>query len=116
MINTAKEAMNDKKLEKYSVELIDLMTLSPLDIDLVISSVSKTGRLLMCQEASGDSSVGSTVITEVVSSEAFKKIKTAPKLLSGLHSPMPSAKHLENKVIPQKDDIINSILKVIENE
>ena len=116
MINTAKEAINDKKLEKYSVELIDLMTLSPLDIDLVISSVSKTGRLLMCQEASGDSSVGSTVITEVVSSEAFKKIKTPPKLLSGLHSPMPSAKHLENKVIPQKDDIINSILKVIENE
>ena len=47
---------------------------------------------------------------------AFKKIKTPPKLLSGLHSPMPSAKHLENKVIPQKDDIINSILKVIENE
>ena len=47
MINTAKEAINDKKLEKYSVELIDLMTLSPLDIDLVISSVSKTGRLLM---------------------------------------------------------------------
>ena len=29
---------------------------------------------------------------------------------------MPSAKHLENKVIPKKDDIINSILKVIENE
>ena len=110
------EAINDKKLEKYSVELIDLMTLSPLDIDLVISSVSKTGRLLMCQEASGDSSVGSTVITGVVSSEAFKKIKTPPKLLSGLHTPMPSAKHLENKVIPQKDDIINSILKIIENE
>ena len=70
----------------------------------------------MCQEATGDSSVGATVITGVVSSEAFKKIKTPPKLLSGLHSPMPSAKHLENKVIPQKDDIINSILKVIENE
>jgi pyruvate dehydrogenase E1 component beta subunit len=116
MVNTVKEAIKDKQLEKYSVELIDLMTLSPLDVDLVISSVNKTGRLLMCQEASGDSSVGSTVVTRVVSSDAFKKIKTPPKLLSGLHSPMPSAKHLENKVIPQKDDIINSIIEIIENE
>ena len=116
MVNTVKEAIKDKQLEKYSVELIDLMTLSPLDVDLVISSVNKTGRLLMCQEASGDSSVGSTIITRVVSSDAFKKIKTPPKLLSGLHSPMPSAKHLENKVIPQKDDIINSIIEIIENE
>ena len=29
---------------------------------------------------------------------------------------MPSAKHLENKVIPQKDDIINSIIEIIEND
>ena len=50
------------------------------------------------------------------SADAFKKIKTPPKLLSGLHSPMPSAKHLENKVIPQKDDIINSIIEIIEND
>ena len=116
MVNTTKEALSDKKLEKYSIELIDLMTLSPLDIDLVIGSVNKTGRLLVCQEASGDSSVGTTVITKVVSSDAFKSLKTQPELLSGLHAPIPSAKHLENKVIPQKDDIINSIVKVIENE
>jgi len=116
MVNTTKEALSDKKLEKYSIELIDLMTLSPLDMDLIIDSVNKTGRLLVCQEASGDSSVGTTVITKVVSSNAFKSLKTKPELLSGLHAPMPSAKHLENKVIPQKDDIINSIVKVIENE
>ena len=116
MVNTTKEALSDKKLEKYSIELIDLMTLSPLDVDLVIDSVNKTGRLLVCQEASGDSSVGTTVITKVVSSNAFNSLKTKPELLSGLHAPMPSAKHLENKVIPQKDDIINSIVKVIENE
>ena len=115
MVNNAKEAISDKKLEKYSVELIDLLTLSPLDVDLIISSVEKTGKLLVCQEAVGDSSVGTTVISKVVSSDAFTKLNTQPRLLSGLHSPMPSAKHLENKVIPQKEDIINSIIKMVEN-
>ena len=115
MVNTTKEAISDKKLEKYSVELIDLLTLSPLDVDLIISSVEKTGKLLVCQEAVGDSSVGTTVISKVVSSDAFAKLNAQPRLLSGLHSPMPSAKHLENKVIPQKEDIINSIIKMVEN-
>ena len=46
---------------------------------------------------------------DMSSDEVFNILEIAPKLVSGLHSPMPSAKHLESTVIPQKEDILNAI-------
>ena len=109
MVNVAKDAISSDELSESSIELIDLQTLSPLDMDTIITSVSKTKKLLVCQEAPANSSVGSTVISNVVQSSAFPSLSSAPKLVSGLHSPMPSAKHLETTVIPQKEDIMNAI-------
>src|SRR5210317_2234561 len=79
-------------------------------------SIEKTKRLLVCQEAPASSSVGSTLISEVVTSRAFKALNQSPELLAGLHSPMPSAKHLETTVIPQEEDIVQKIKEMIENE
>ena len=109
MVNVVKDAISSDELSETSIELIDLQTLSPLDMDTIITSVSKTKKLLVCQEAPANSSVGSTVISNVVQSSAFTSLSTAPKLVSGLHSPMPSAKHLETTVIPQKEDIMKAI-------
>ena len=116
MVNTVLSAIKDDSLKDYSIEVIDLLTLSPLDTKTVINSVEKTHRLLVCQEAPGSSSVGATLITEVVSSGAFKALKKPPKLLAGLHSPMPSAKHLETTVIPQEEDIVIKVKEMIDNE
>ena len=109
MVNVAKDAISSDELSESSIELIDLQTLSPLDMDTIITSVSKTKKLLVCQEAPANSSVGSTVISNVVQSSAFSSLSSPPKLVSGLHSPMPSAKHLETTVIPQKEDIMKAI-------
>lgn len=109
MVNVVKDATSSDELSETSIELIDLQTLSPLDMDTIITSVSKTKKLLVCQEAPANSSVGSTVISNVVQSSAFSSLASAPKLVSGLHSPMPSAKHLETTVIPQKEDIMKAI-------
>ena len=113
MVNVVKDAISSDELSESSIELIDLQTLSPLDMDTVITSVSKTKKLLVCQEAPANSSVGSTVISNVVQSNAFSSLSSAPKLVSGLHSPMPSAKHLETTVIPQKEDIIQAIKDMV---
>jgi pyruvate dehydrogenase E1 component beta subunit len=113
MVNVVKDAISSDELSETSVELIDLQTLSPLDMDTVITSVSKTKKLLVCQEAPANSSVGSTVISNVVQSNAFSSLSSAPKLVSGLHSPMPSAKHLETTVIPQKEDIMQAIKDMV---
>ena len=116
MVNTVMNAINDNSLKKYSIEVIDLLTLSPLDTETVITSVEKTHNLLVCQEAPGSSSIGATLNSEVASSRAFTSLKKPLALLSGLHSPMPSAKHLETTVIPQEEDIVIKIKEMIDNE
>ena len=113
MVNVVKDAISSDELSGTSVELIDLQTLSPLDMETILNSVTKTEKLLVCQEAPANSSVGSTVISNVVQSGAFSSLSIAPKLVSGLHSPMPSAKHLETTVIPQKEDIIQVIKDMV---
>ena len=116
MVNTVINATKDESLGKYSIEVIDLLTLSPLDSEKIIESVEKTKKLLVCQEAPASSSIGSTLISEVVSSRAFKALTQAPEILAGLHSPMPSAKHLETTVIPQEEDIVKKIKEMMSNE
>ena len=116
MVNSVISAAKEDSLTDYSIEIIDLLTLAPMDSESVINSVEKTKRLLVCQEAPASSSVGSTLISEVATSRAFKALNQSPELLAGLHSPMPSAKHLETTVIPQEEDIVQKIKEMIENE
>jgi pyruvate dehydrogenase E1 component beta subunit len=113
MVNVVKDIISSNELSEISIELIDLQTLSPLDMETITTSVFKTKKLLVCQEAPANSSVGSTVISNVVQSDVFSSLSSAPKLVSGLHSPMPSAKHLETTVIPQKEDIMQSIKDMV---
>ena len=109
MVNVVKEAVSMDELQNYSIEIVDLQTVSPIDFETIKNSLIKTKKLLVCQEAPSNSSVGTTVVSKVVESDLFNVLEIAPKLVSGLHSPMPSAKHLESTVIPQKEDILNAI-------
>ena len=113
MVNVAKEALAAEELQNCSIELIDLQTVSPIDYETIKNSLKKTKRLLVCQEAPSNSSVGTTVISKIVESELFHELEVAPKLVSGLHSPMPSAKHLELNVIPQAEDITNAVKSML---
>ena len=113
MVNVAKEAIAADELLNCSIELIDLQTVSPIDYDAIKNSLKKTKKLLVCQEAPSNSSVGTTVISKIVESELFHELEVAPKLVSGLHSPMPSAKHLELNVIPQAEDITNAVKSML---
>ena len=113
MVNVVKNAISNKYMENHSIEIIDLQTVSPIDIDTIKKSLKKTKKLLVCQEAPANSSVGTTVISKIVEGDLFNDLEVAPKLLSGLHSPMPSAKHLELNVIPQEEDIINAIKSML---
>ena len=113
MVNVAKEALAAEELQNCSIELIALQTVSPIDYDTIKNSLKKTKRLLVCQEAPSNSSVGTTVISKIVESELFHELEVAPKLVSGLHSPMPSAKHLELNVIPQAEDITNAVKSML---
>ncbi|WP_290806185.1 alpha-ketoacid dehydrogenase subunit beta [Herbiconiux sp.] len=97
--------------EGVSVEVIDLRSLSPVDYGPILESVTKTGRLVVAQEASGFVSVGSE-IAATVAERAFYSL-TAPVLrVSGFDTPFPPAK-LETKFLPDADRVMEAIDRVM---
>ncbi len=97
----AAEALEDE----VSVEVVDPRTLVPLDIDTILKSVRKTGRLLVVQEAPERGGVGAEIVRRVVG-EKMGYLRTAPQVLGGTDSPMPYSPPLEDACIPQVGDII----------
>ena len=65
MVNVAKEALAAEELQNCSIELIDLQTVSPIDYDTIKNSLKKTKRLLVCQEAPSNSSVGTLSLIHI---------------------------------------------------
>lgn len=76
---------------EYSVELIDLRTISPLDTDTIINSVKKTGRLLVVHEAVKSFSVSAEIITRV-NEKAFEFLLAPPARLTGYDITVPLAR------------------------
>ncbi len=91
--------------EGISVEIVDLMSLRPLDTETVIRSVSKTSRLMTLEEGLAAGGIGAEVIA-AVTSKAFDSLTAAPVRLAGRDVPMPYAEALQAKAVPSADDVI----------
>ena len=89
---------------QVDAEVIDLKTLKPLDLDTILASVRKTGRLLVAQEAPPTCSIGSEVIRRVVEAD-FSALRAAPRLAASKDIPIPFSANLEDYVVLQADDI-----------
>jgi len=95
-----------------SVEVIDPRTLVPLDIEAILKSVEKTGRLLVVHEACTRAGIGAEIVREIVE-KAFDYLDAPPKVLGGLNIPMPYTPPLEKAVTPQKEDIIKAVREMV---
>lgn len=93
--------------EGTSIEVVDLRSLSPIDFDPVVTSVQKTGRLVVCQEAPGNVSVGSEVAA-TVAERAFYSLEAPVLRVSGYDTPFPPAK-LEGVYLPDVDRILEAV-------
>lgn len=65
MVHTSLKAAEELEKENINVEVIDLMTVSPLDIDTIVESVKKTGRAIVVQEAQRQAGIAANVVTEI---------------------------------------------------
>ncbi|MBT2731639.1 alpha-ketoacid dehydrogenase subunit beta [Carnobacterium sp. ISL-102] len=65
MVREAIKAADELEKEGISVEIVDLRTISPLDIETIIASVEKTGRVVVVQEAQRQAGVGAMVMSEI---------------------------------------------------
>lgn len=95
------------------VEVIDLLSLSPIDFAPIFESVKNTGRLFVAQEAPSACSLGAYIIS-VVTKECFYQLKSTPTLIAAPDSPFPAAK-LEKYYLPSIDKICCAIEDAIDN-
>lgn len=107
---TAATALNN---EGHSVEVIDPRTLVPLDEDMILSSVKKTGRLVIVDEARDRCSAASH-IAAVVADRAFTDLKAPVKRVTVANVAMPYAPNLERLVMPSTDRIRDAVKQVLE--
>ena len=112
MLIDSLKAAYELKSQGISVEVIDPITLSPLDRKTIINSVKKTGRLVVVDPSWTSFGASSEIITTVVESN-IKNMKSKPLRvnLPDSHTPMSSA--LEDKFYTNKNDIIRAIKKAI---
>lgn len=97
-VHWALEALNE--LSEMSVELLDLRSLQPLDLDAIYASVRKTGKLLLLQE---DTLFGGIMsdISALVSEHCFEYLDGPVTRVGSLETPVPFAKALEDQFLPK---------------
>lgn len=108
MVHLTLSVCDDLEKSGISVELVDPRTVSPLDVDTILQSVRKTGRLLVIDEAFGPCSIASEVAAQVAD-RGFNDLDAPIKRLNGVFTPTPYSPPLEKAVVPQPEEIAAAI-------
>jgi len=108
-LTEAHKALAAIKAGGVSAELIDLRTISPWDQGAVLTSVAKTGRLLVVHEAVTQFGVGAE-IAAVVSNQLFGRLKAPVERLGAPYAPVPFSKPLEDAYAPDAARIATAAL------
>jgi pyruvate/2-oxoglutarate/acetoin dehydrogenase E1 component len=96
-----------------SVEVIDPRTLVPLDIELILSSVARTGRLVVCDNARLSCSAGRDIAAQVAE-RAWSDLKAAPRVVANADVPVPFASALERAVLVSGEQIRAAVLTTLD--
>ncbi len=111
MVLLAQQAAESLAKDGISVEVIDPRTLSPLDEDSIISSVQKTGRIVVVDEANPFCSMASEV-SSVVVDKAFDYLDAPIRKVTAPHTPVPASPVLELEYVPSVAEIESAIRDV----
>ena len=98
--------------EEIEIEVIDPRTIAPLDVDTVIASLSRTGRLACVQESPAPGSWGQAVIGECVAG-GFELLDAPPLLVAADAVPVPYAKSLEDAALPSVERIASALRELV---
>lgn len=98
--------------EGVSLEVVDVRSLAPIDYGPLLESVRKTGRLVVCQEAHGNVSIGAE-IAATIAERAFYSLEAPVLRVSGYDVPFPPA-GIESSFLPDADRILEAVDRVLE--
>ena len=108
----AQKAADALAKENISCELIDLRTISPLDMDTIIASVKKTNRLVILEEAWPFGNV-STEITYQIQNQIFDYLDAPIQKINTADTPAPYSPVLLQEWLPNNEDVIRAVKKVL---
>ena len=94
--------------ENIDVEVIDLRTLTPLDMDTIIQSIQKTNRLIIAHEAVRDYGWGAEVVAKI-QEEAFDYLDAPIYRVAAENTPVPYNMNLEKEMLLQATDIVHAV-------
>ena len=93
-------------------EVIDMMSLSPFDEDILLESVMKTNRVVIVDEDTPRASMASE-FAAVIADKAFDYLDAPVKRVTAPHSPVPYNKGLETAFMPQPEDIVGTVRNML---
>ncbi|HEX9297590.1 MAG TPA: alpha-ketoacid dehydrogenase subunit beta [Polyangiaceae bacterium] len=108
MLYEALEAANQASARGIECDVVDLRTLWPVDIDTIVTSVKKTGRVIVVHEAPRTCGFGSEIIA-LVNEKAFLYLEAPPARVTGFDTPFPYS--LEMEYLPLAHRILPSIVE-----
>ena len=107
MVRTMLESAECASDDGRDLEVIDLRTLSPLDLDPVYASVERTGRLIVVHEAPGTLGLGAEIAARV-SERCFYSLESPVLRVTGYDTPYPPAR-LEDEYLPDVDRVLDAV-------
>jgi pyruvate/2-oxoglutarate/acetoin dehydrogenase E1 component len=113
MLALALEAVEELSSNGISIEVIDPRSLSPLDIDTIVNSIKKTGRLIIAHEAVEQGGIGAEIATRV-QREAFYYLDSPVTRVAAPFAPVPASPALENAFVPGKAEIVRAVQQAMD--
>lgn len=98
--------------EGISMEVIDPRTLAPLDLDTILTSLRKTGKLLVADESFGPCGVGAEIAAQVME-QGFDDLAAPVRRLNGVHTPTPYSPPLEAAVVPSNEQVAAAVRNLV---
>ena len=107
------KSIEASKQSGYNVEIIDLRTLYPLDLDLIIESISKTNRAIIVHEDNLTGGFGGE-ITSLINENGFEYLDAPVKRVASKDVPVAYSSVLEDQILVQTDWILDTINEVVQ--
>lgn len=111
MLNLAEDAAKELQDLGISCEIIDLLSLRPLDFQTIKKSVEKTGRVLIIEESWPFAGIAAEIITQI-NEFCFDFLDHEPVRITGKDVPMPYAKNLEALALPSVKEIVVAVKSI----
>jgi pyruvate dehydrogenase E1 component beta subunit len=116
MVNVCLKASDLAAESGLMCEIIDLRTINPIDINPIISSIKKTGKLIIVHEARKNCGIGAEISAQIVESDTLFYLDSKILRVCTKDNPIPYNKTDYNKAVPNEEDILKAIIQLSTGE